>query len=221
MTSSEFASELLASGVPVGLHFSQFGEDLVLWAMVQGRRDGTYVDVGAHHPFRYSNTALLHTQLGWTGVNIDLDERGIAAFAEHRPGDVNLVAAVSDRDGDELAVTTFDDWAVNTADPRMSEQFAKQYSGAETHTVRTRTLASILEEHGVGSVDLLSVDVEGLEMEVLRGNDWDRWCPELLLVEKHGFHLERPDEDELYQYLSGLGYRFEAHMWVTSLYRLA
>jgi hypothetical protein len=74
--------------------FSQFGEDLVVDSHF-GKADGLFVDVGAHHPFKLSNTKLL-SSLGWRGVNIDCDPEKIARFETLRPHDHNVCAAVSD-----------------------------------------------------------------------------------------------------------------------------
>ena len=50
--------------------FSQEGEDLLIDRMFDGQSVGFYVDVGAHHPTRFSNTYLLYLR-GWRGINID------------------------------------------------------------------------------------------------------------------------------------------------------
>ncbi|MFH1178148.1 MAG: SAM-dependent methyltransferase, partial [bacterium] len=47
-------------------YYSQFGEDIVLEKIFSGKNNGHYVDIGAHHPKRYSNTYLLHKR-GWSG----------------------------------------------------------------------------------------------------------------------------------------------------------
>ncbi len=77
-------------------HFSQHGEDVILHKLF-GRKfsDGFYIDVGAHHPFRQSNTAYLWL-MGWKGVNVDASKKAIAIFNSVRPNDINLWAAVVD-----------------------------------------------------------------------------------------------------------------------------
>jgi len=52
------------------ISFSQDGEDMVLRRIFSGKLNGTYVDIGAHHPSLYSNTNYFY-QNGWTGINID------------------------------------------------------------------------------------------------------------------------------------------------------
>ncbi|MDO8518314.1 MAG: SAM-dependent methyltransferase, partial [bacterium] len=69
--------------------YAQFGEDWVLAELFTDTPRGRYVDVGAHHPKRYSNTYLLYKK-GWHGVNIDPNPHTIELFAKARPGDTNI-----------------------------------------------------------------------------------------------------------------------------------
>src|SRR5436309_16100262 len=75
------------------LAYSQEGEDLVLRRIFETQAKGIYVDVGAHHPFRFSNTCLLHKR-GWRGINIDAMPGSMTLFERFRPLDVNLELGV-------------------------------------------------------------------------------------------------------------------------------
>jgi len=77
-------------GADAAVSFAQEGEDRVLYRMFQGRfgRPGFYVDVGAHHPTRFSNTYLFY-RMGWRGINLDAMPGSMAAFARARPRDIN------------------------------------------------------------------------------------------------------------------------------------
>jgi hypothetical protein len=70
-------------------HYSQNGEDIILQSLFPREHTGFYVDVGAHHPYRISNTYLLHQQ-GWSGINIDPNPETIAFFNRARPKDINI-----------------------------------------------------------------------------------------------------------------------------------
>jgi hypothetical protein len=71
------------------------GEDLLIDLYLRRMPPGYYVDVGAHHPFRFSNTFLLKER-GWSGINIDPNPESIEAFRQFRPGEANVQALVSD-----------------------------------------------------------------------------------------------------------------------------
>ena len=63
--------------------WSQEGEDMILLRFFEYRRDGFYVDVGAHHPRRFSNTCALYRR-GWHGINIDATPGAMQAFRRER-----------------------------------------------------------------------------------------------------------------------------------------
>ncbi len=195
--------------------FSQLGEDLSIIHVVGSRAGGRYVDVGCHHPFRFSNTALLHRDYGWTGINIDADERAINAFNEHRPGDVNLNLAVGLEEAwVELAV--FEEGAVNSVVPEISAAIQHQWGTPTMKRVQMRPLAAILAEHP-GPVDLLSIDVEGLDFQVLQSMDWSE-PPSVVAVEIHGLQLDRPQDNQTYRYMVDLGYYLASYTIVTAIF---
>jgi hypothetical protein len=59
--------------------YSQEGEDMVLYRTFETVKEGFYVDVGAHHPDRFSNTYKFYKQ-GWRGINIDAMPGGMDPF---------------------------------------------------------------------------------------------------------------------------------------------
>jgi hypothetical protein len=77
----------------VTVSWAQGGEDLALLHALNGQKSGRYIDIGAHHPSRFSVTRHLY-QLGWSGVNIDANEALIQSFNDARKRDINLCLAV-------------------------------------------------------------------------------------------------------------------------------
>src|SRR5829696_7661265 len=75
--------------------YSQEGEDLILERIFLEQKKGFYVDVGAHHPKRFSNTFLFY-KLGWFGINIDAMPGSMSAFESARPRDINLEVAIAE-----------------------------------------------------------------------------------------------------------------------------
>ena len=201
------------------LHFSQCGEDAVLWHYFHARQAGFYVDVGCHHPWRFSNTALLAAFNGWSGINIDLDERAIQAFREARPHDTNVQSAVGPESA-SARVTIFVDGAVNSLDSAFADHQAAIRPVADSRTIPVRSLASLLEEYlpPGQSIDFLNVDAEGWDQPVLESNDWDRFRPEMLAVESHGFDLNDPSANATFRFLRSRGYSLISHVVVTSIY---
>src|SRR4051794_30113943 len=83
---------------PARISYAQNGEDILLDRLFGGR-PGTFLDIGANHPFIDNNTYFFYLR-GWRGVNVEPTPRGHALFAEHRPEDRNLAVAVSDGEGE-------------------------------------------------------------------------------------------------------------------------
>ena len=77
---------------------SVHGEDIILSACVK-QKEGFYVDIGAHHPSRKSNTKIFYDR-GWSGINVEANPAAIPAFERDRPRDINLNCAVTNYDGE-------------------------------------------------------------------------------------------------------------------------
>jgi hypothetical protein len=205
--------------------YGQFGEDLAIEGILQTHKrinQGTYVDVGAFHPFNHSNTAMLHTRYGWTGINIDANQSAIDEFNHSRPSDINLTALVSDK-STELEYVYFDHPGVNSADPKMigiQTRNSSPFKEISRETKRSLTLSEILDTHFEAnqSFGLLSVDAEGMDLQVLISNDWTRYRPFLVAVETHGMDLSNLQANDIYRFLDDLGYRMVSHIFVTSIF---
>jgi FkbM family methyltransferase len=193
------------------LSFSQDGEDMVLRKIFGKKiiRGGFYVDVGSHHPQRFSNTYYFYLR-GWKGINIDPLPGCKTLFDALRPRDINLELGISDCQS-ELIYYAFEEPAFNTFDPMIAKsRLSVIISEKKVHVCR---LSDVLDQYlqADQKVDFLSIDVEGLDLQVLRSNDWSRYRPSYVLAEV----LEMSDiyqviETELHQYMTSLGYAFFA-----------
>lgn len=186
------------------ISYSQEGEDVIISSIFDRVRKGFYVDVGAHHPKRFSNTYAFY-QRGWAGINIDPTPGCMALFERMRPRDINLEVGVALGSGSKR-LFMFEEGALNTFDPELAEErreagwpFLRQVS------VWTRPLSSILREHCREPLQFMSVDAEGFDLEVLKSNDWESYCPRVVCVEALG-----RDEDPTNNWLLGRGYRLVA-----------
>lgn len=164
--------------------YSQEGEDILLARFFGEEANGFFVDVGALHPTRFSNTFALYKK-GWHGINIDATPGSMESFRKLRPRDINLEVAISDKQG-PLLLSVFKEGALNTFDSSLAASYiGGGWEEKERIELHPRTLASVLDEYlPVGqAIDLLSVDVEGEDLGVLRSNDWGRFSPEVVVVE--------------------------------------
>lgn len=188
--------------------FSQEGEDLVVRRLLQHQGPGFYVDVGAHHPSRFSNTRRFYDQ-GWRGINVDPNPESIRLFRKMRPHDISVQAGVAEKEG-VLTLYLFDDPALNTFDEKLKdervERWKCQLSGSLP--VRVVTLSDLLGEFlPAGQViDFLTIDAEGLDLQVLKSNDWSRYRPRWVLVESLNLSLSGLEKDEQCRFMASVGY---------------
>jgi FkbM family methyltransferase len=145
---------------------------------------GFYVDVGAHHPFRYSNTQLLY-QKGWSGINIDPNFGFKKIFDKVRQRDINLEVAV-DNSANEMRLYIFEDSAFNTLKKNRADAVlkSKQSKLRKIKKVNTKRLGDLIKKYSQqNNIDLLNIDVEGNELSVLKSLDWRHQKPDVILVE--------------------------------------
>ncbi len=171
--------------------------EMRLIATFFGNRKGYFVEVGANDPHERSQTWHLE-QAGWTGVLIEPQPELAKRLRALRTAKVFAVACSSpDNAGRTLPL--------HVAGPLSALDRERMAPGAAPETViqvPVKTLNSVLEEAGAHpGFDFLSIDVEGHEIEVLRGFDIARWRPRLILLEDHVADLSK------HSYLKSAGYR--------------
>ncbi len=189
--------------------WSQEGEDLILMRCFDTQPQGFYVDVGAHHPMRFSNTWGFYRR-GWRGINIDAMPGSMAAFRKKRKRDINLEIAISDEQT-PLSYYIFNEPALNGFDPDLSELRDREqndYHIIRTEILTTARLGDVLGMHlpQGQEIDFLTIDVEGLDLSVLKSNDWERYRPRLVLVEILNADMTGIPCTEAGAFLHGVGY---------------
>jgi len=163
------------------LTWSQDGEDLLFSELFPPT--GTYVDVGAHHPDRFSVTKLLYDR-GWRGINIDSSPNFMELFMKRRPGDINIDTLVGKPRNEYFY--EFSEPALNTLNSARAEQLVRLgWKQVRQRSVTVQDLNFLMEKHlPLGAhIDLLSIDVEGEELSLLSTLNWNNWSIQRCLVE--------------------------------------
>ncbi len=188
--------------------YSQEGEDMILRRIFEKKESGFYVDIGAHHPKRFSNTYYFYKK-GWRGINVDAMPGSMKAFGRVRPRDINLEIPVSDKN-ETLVYYAFNDPALNGFSKELSDarKNSPHYTVLFEKEMQTQTLAQILQVHlpSEQAIDFMSVDVEGMDFEVLQSNDWQQFRPKVVLVEVRNLSLENMYDSKIVHYLGLNGY---------------
>jgi FkbM family methyltransferase len=196
--------------------YSQEGEDLLLSRIFDHQPKGFYVDCGAHHPFRFSNTKLLYDK-GWRGINIEPNPEVSDLFKRYRPNDMYCGVGVSEQKG-TIPYYVYGHPALNTFDEAMvksrSEKPIKQL------LIETTPLAELLNQNlpPNTSIDLLTIDVEGFDLKVLKSNDWAKYPPNFIFVESNEITLEEVLISDLNKYLVERQYELVSKLWKSCLY---
>ena len=192
--------------------YSQASEDTTLVHLFLGKKDGVYVDIGAYDPNRFSNTKYLYQFLNWRGINVDANPFVIEKFKKERERDINLNIGVGLVE-EERDFYIFDEYSDGFEHPMNSfngDKFDEE--PREKKKISIKKMSTLLDEHlsklvANVEIDILSVDVEGLDLEVLKSNDWDKYRPKALVVECVNSFLSSNSVDEISDFIVSQGYK--------------
>jgi FkbM family methyltransferase len=167
------------------ISYAQNREDIILSAFFNEDEKGFYVDVGANDPDIDSVTKLFYLK-GWSGINIEPIKRLYAKLEQERPRDINLNVGVGEKKSSLLFREYVGAEGLSTFSDAMKEEYKGLSEGQKPYTeyqVDILPLKRIFENAKVKNIQFMKVDVEGFEYEVLKGNDWKLYRPEVICIE--------------------------------------
>ena len=164
--------------------YSQFGEDKVLRSLLP-EAFGRYLDVGAGDPVRFSNTYLFYCE-GWRGTLIEpipsLTEK--ARATRKRDVVINAAVGLSGSSATKLKFYQFVTTELSTLDGQRARNLVSDgHELMDEISVDVVDLSTVTPEIDPWEPFLLSVDVEGLDFDVLNSIDWARFTPRVVCVE--------------------------------------
>lgn len=183
-------------------------EDVILQRVLADVEQGVYVDVGASYPVRDSNTYALY-QKGWRGVALE-PLPYLAAWQQARPDDIFLNAAAGCEPGSvELSVYGMCEQLTTGSSETVSHLRTTGMTPHRNISAPVLTLDEVIADHLAGKpLHLLSIDVEGMESEVLAGLDLSVHRPWVMIIEATRPRTQIPAHDKWEPALLAAGYLF-------------
>jgi len=208
-------------GRSVRLSYAYTGEDRIIESILKPliTQNGFYVDIGCNDPRFISNTFLLYRR-GWRGICVDANETLIRKHKKIRPRDKAMFALISN-EVKEMEFVELTNNVLSSTDPRHLNEWINQgQKVVRKKIIQTKTLTKVLDElQAPFAFDLLSIDIEELDLLALQSLDFKRYQPKLIVVEAEDFDAENPKQHPVYLLLSGKGYHLAGSI-LTNLYFL-
>jgi len=193
----------------IQLSFSQFGEDLILQQILM-KDNGVYLDIGANHPVRFSNTYHLHRFRGWRGVLVEPNPFLARILKGRRPLDTVIQVAIGAKDG----LAYFEINPEHTLSRIVETKGSGKFQVIEVPVFCLPSLINKLPKK-FAQPDLLALDCEGMDYEILSGNDWSRFRPRVICAESN-----KACESKMSKLLAAQGYALIANAQHSRIFAL-
>ena len=190
--------------------FAQQGEDLAIVSVLQHLKieRPTYLDIGAFHPSIGSNTYLLYLS-GGHGVLVEPNPHMAKLLTGLRPRDTVLTAGIGTGEAHEADYYLIRDRPqLNTFSREQVDRYVAEGGPQvleKTMKMKLLPIDDVIAEHFDGAPDVLSVDVEGLDLQILRTLSFDKFRPAVICVETLRYGTTE-QVDEVTQLLTEHGY---------------
>ena len=191
------------------ISYASVYEDVLLWRALAPRVHhsvGFWIDAGAYDPEEASVTKAFYDHQ-WHGINIEPMTEQFQRLVEHRPRDINLQVLVSDHEGSEIFYR-FNNGELSTSNIEFAKRHLESGLVGERLELKTTTLTSICERYAPSDIHFLKIDIEGHEAQAIRGMDFNRFRPWILVMESTEPNtLDRPTHHEWEGMVSAAGYQ--------------
>ncbi|WP_313638956.1 FkbM family methyltransferase [Paenibacillus sp.] len=203
--------------------YSQAGEDVIAkWLLMDCLKldEIRYLDIGAHHPSSCNNTYLFYKFFNCKGVCVEADPSLVSKIAEKRTRDIVLNVGITQEESN-LLFYVMDEKGLNTFSESIANKYVNELGRKieKVIEVPTMNINQVLSEYFLDGIDFVSIDTEGLEMEILTSIDFDKYRPISFCIEtiqngRDGFYKEK----EIIEFLELHGYRVFADTFINTIF---
>jgi len=193
-------------------NYSVFGEDKFIERYFRNKPKGFYIDVGCYHPLDGNNTQLLYKK-GWNGINLDINYYSIELFNFLRKGDINIHSGISNKKNRLTMYYRKEINMLNTLDEKIAKMNFR--NGYKKKNIQVNTLNYFISKYfkKLDMIDFMNIDVEGVELNVLKSLNFKIYKPKLICVEIHNIkkmfdtNYKYLKTNSIYNFLVKKGYK--------------
>jgi FkbM family methyltransferase len=202
------------------MYWSQEGEDILLKRIFANKKKGFYIDVGAHHSSRFSNTYKLYKESDWNGINIDPNLKSYKNLQKNRKRDINICCGISNKK-EVLKFYSFQESALSTFSLKKKNQLKNNFK-FKIKKIPCERLDYLLDKHIQKSltIDLLSIDAEGYDLKVLQSNNWDKYLPIYIIIEIAPTTLDKIENHPISKFLKKKKYNIYSKLHKSVIFKL-
>ena len=193
-------------------NYSVFGEDKFIERYFRNKPKGFYIDVGCYHPLDGNNTQLLYKK-GWNGINLDINYYSIELFNFLRKRDINIHSGISNKKNRLTMHYRKEINMLNTLDEKIAKMNFR--NGYKKKNIQVNTLNYFISKYfkKLDMIDFMNIDVEGVELNVLKSLNFKIYKPKLICVEIHNIkkmfdtNYKYLKTNSIYNFLVKKGYK--------------
>lgn len=200
--------------------YAQSGEDLIVAQALEGMgiTKPSYLDIGAYHPYHFSNTYLFYKR-GASGVCIEPNPDLCALINEKRPRDICFAVGVSPGNGDMTPFYVMRSRTLSTFSSEAASKLSR--SIVDIQALPMTGIATVLQVFLSGVVpDFLSIDIEGDELGILKKIDWPTFRPKVLCVETLTYTEDKTEkkQTETIKFMVDQGYFIYGDTYINTIF---
>ncbi len=175
-------------------YYSQYAQDFLLnEVLFKGKRNGIFLDIGAHDGVTLSNSCFFEKEMGWSGICVEPIPEVFARLQQNRIATL-VNACITDTDGD-IAFTRITGYPEMLSGitknqdqkhlDRINREIAEKGGSVKQILVAGISLRSLFMQHQVTHIDFVSIDTEGNELPIIESFPFDLVQPKIFLVENN------------------------------------
>ena len=164
------------------ISYAQNYEDIMLYRALKGVKKGFYIDIGAAWPDFHSVTKLFYKK-GWSGINIEPNPLFYKELESKRNRDINLSCAIGEKGNAKFYI--LENTGLSTLKKQIYDEHINNGFLGKEHQVQVKSISAIWENHvhKNQNVHFLKWDIEGSEYSAIKGCDWNKYRPWIVVVE--------------------------------------